>query len=106
MFFGISPCMSHTLKFWHTYVIVYSNFMVIVEPWVDSLTSVFCQVIQNTAKDQSLNEREAKENKSLDRRWQGWPKKDPKQFLFSLAPIQSTLSQVSNCHGVKIYFRS
>ena len=31
--FGICPHMSHRPKFWHTYMITYNNFMVIVEPW-------------------------------------------------------------------------
>ena len=35
MLFGICPCMSRTAKFWHTYVILYSDFMVIVEPFID-----------------------------------------------------------------------
>ena len=30
--FGICPCMSLTPKFWQTYVIMYSDFMAIVEP--------------------------------------------------------------------------
>ena len=33
-FFGICPCTSHMPKFWYTYMITYSNFMIIVEPWV------------------------------------------------------------------------
>ena len=33
MAFGICWCMSHMPKFWHMYVIMYGDFMVIVEPW-------------------------------------------------------------------------
>ena len=32
MLFGICPGASHAPKFWHMYVIKYSNFMIIVEP--------------------------------------------------------------------------
>ena len=31
--FGICPYTSCTPKFWHTHVIMYGDFMVIVEPW-------------------------------------------------------------------------
>ena len=33
MLFVICLHTSHTSKFWHKYMITYSNFMVIVEPW-------------------------------------------------------------------------
>ena len=36
MLFGICQGTSRTTKVWHTHVITYSNFMVIVEPWDDN----------------------------------------------------------------------
>ena len=54
--FGISPHMSCMPKFWHTYLILYGNFIVIVEPcmsdWFCSkepISSVSMPVIGNTA---------------------------------------------------------
>ena len=43
MSFGICPRMSRMPKSWHTYVITYSNFMVIVEP---SLSLKLCKCSQ------------------------------------------------------------
>ena len=36
MFFGICPSTSRTLKFLHTYVITYGDFMVIVNPCINN----------------------------------------------------------------------
>ena len=38
MLFGICPCTSRTAKFWHTYVITYDDFMVIIKPCQFPLT--------------------------------------------------------------------
>ena len=41
MFFGICPLMSCMPKFWHTYVITCSDFMVTVEPCEPRFNGVF-----------------------------------------------------------------
>ena len=51
MFFGICPHTSRTPKFWHTYVITYGDFMVIVDPC--NLTSL--HFVDVFAEDAELN---------------------------------------------------
>ena len=51
MFFGICPHTSRTPKFWHTYVITYGDFMVIVDPC--NLTSL--HFVNVFAEDAELN---------------------------------------------------